>query len=43
MSSSVASSSRVPTKKGNTIKSWSSDRCPRDGGIDQNIYGDKSP
>jgi len=30
-------------KKGNTIKSWSSDHCPRDGGIDQNIYGDKSP
>lgn len=30
-------------KKGNTIKSWSSDRCPHDGGIDQNIYGDKNP
>jgi hypothetical protein len=22
---------------------WSGDRCPRDGGIDQNIYGDKTP
>lgn len=30
-------------KKGNTIKSWSSDRCPHEGGIDQNIYGDKNP
>jgi hypothetical protein len=30
-------------KKGNTIKSWSSDRCPHLGGIDQNIYGDKTP
>jgi hypothetical protein len=30
-------------KKGNTIKSWSGDRCPHDGGIDQNIYGDLSP
>jgi hypothetical protein len=30
-------------KKGNTIKSWSSDQCPRDGGLDQNIYGDKAP
>jgi hypothetical protein len=30
-------------KKGNTIKSWSGDRCPHDGGLDQDIYGDKSP
>jgi hypothetical protein len=30
-------------KKGNTIKSWSGDQCPHAGGIDQNIYGDKSP
>jgi hypothetical protein len=30
-------------KKGNTIKSWSGDRCPHAGGIDQNIYGDLSP
>jgi hypothetical protein len=30
-------------KKGNTTKSWSSDRCPHNGGLDQNIYGDKSP
>src|SRR4051812_25143757 len=30
-------------KKGNTIKSWSSDRNPHGGGIDQNIYGDKNP
>jgi len=22
---------------------WSGDRCPRDGGIDQNIYGDYTP
>jgi hypothetical protein len=30
-------------KKGNTTKSWSSDRCPRAGGLDQDIYGDKTP
>ena len=30
-------------KKGNTIKSWSGDRCPHAGGIDQNIYGDLAP
>jgi hypothetical protein len=30
-------------KKGNTIKSWSGDRCPHAGGIDQNIYGDALP
>jgi len=22
---------------------WSGDRCPRDGGLDQNIYGDYTP
>jgi hypothetical protein len=32
-----------PDKKGNTTTSWSSDRCPHNGGIDQNIYGDKTP
>jgi hypothetical protein len=30
-------------KKGNTIKAWSSDLCPHAGGIDQDIYGDKTP
>jgi hypothetical protein len=30
-------------KKGSTAKSWSSDLCPHDGGIDQDIYGDKTP
>src|SRR5438552_3956268 len=30
-------------KKGNTTKSWSGDRCPHAGGIDQNIYGDSTP
>ena len=30
-------------KKGNTIKSWSGDRCPHAGGINQDIYGDRSP
>ena len=30
-------------KKGNTIKSWTSDLCPHAGGLDQNIYGDKTP
>ena len=30
-------------KKGNTIKTWSGDRCPHGGGIDQNIYGDLAP
>ena len=30
-------------KKGNTTKSWSGDRCPHSGGIDQNIYGDYTP
>ena len=32
-----------PDKKGNTTKSWSGDRCPHAGGIDQDIYGDKTP
>ena len=32
-----------PDKKGNTTKSWSGDRCPHAGGIDQNIYGDRAP
>jgi hypothetical protein len=30
-------------KKGNTINTWSSDRCPHLGGLDQDIYGDKAP
>jgi hypothetical protein len=30
-------------KKGNTTSSWSGDRCPHAGGIDQNIYGDTTP
>lgn len=33
----------VTDKKGNTINTWSGDRCPHAGGLDQNIYGDKSP
>ena len=32
-----------PDKKGNTTKSWSGDQCPHDGGLDQDIYGDKTP
>jgi hypothetical protein len=32
-----------PDKNGDTTKSWSGDRCPHAGGIDQNIYGDTSP
>jgi hypothetical protein len=36
-------SSTVTDKKGNTITVFSGDRCPHDGGIDQNIYGDKTP
>jgi hypothetical protein len=32
-----------PDKKGNTTKSWSGDRCPHAGGIDQDIYGDLAP
>jgi hypothetical protein len=30
-------------KKGNVFKSWSGDQCPHAGGLDQDIYGDKSP
>ena len=30
-------------RQGNTIKSWSGDRCPHAGGIDQNIYGNAAP
>jgi hypothetical protein len=30
-------------KFGNTTKSWSGDRCPHAGGIDQNIYGNAAP
>jgi hypothetical protein len=33
----------ITDKKGNTINTWSGDRCPHAGGIDQNIYGDKAP
>jgi hypothetical protein len=32
----------VQTKKG-PVSFWSGDQCPHAGGIDQNIYGDKSP
>jgi hypothetical protein len=30
-------------KKGNTTTSWSGDRCPHAGGLDQDIYGDTTP
>jgi hypothetical protein len=30
-------------KKGNTSKSFSSDRCPHSGGLDQDIFGDATP
>jgi hypothetical protein len=30
-------------KKGNTTKSWSGDRCPHAGGLDQDIFGDRTP
>jgi hypothetical protein len=33
----------ITDKKGNTINTWSGDRCPHAGGIDQDIYGDKAP
>jgi hypothetical protein len=34
----------VTDKKGNVVGSaWSSDTCPRAGGLDQNIYGTQSP
>jgi hypothetical protein len=32
-----------PDKKGNVTKSWSGDQCPHAGGLDQDIYGDKTP
>jgi len=35
--------SSAPDKKGNTTSAWSSDTCPHDGGLDQNIYGDQTP
>lgn len=31
------------TSPGNSIKSWSSDLCPHARGIDQDIYGDRTP
>jgi hypothetical protein len=33
----------VTDKKGNQFKVWTSDQCPHMGGLDQNIYGDKTP
>ena len=33
----------VTDKKGNTSNTWSGDDDPHGGGIDQNIYGDKTP
>jgi len=30
-------------KKAQTTSGWSGDRCPHEGGLDQNIYGDLSP
>ena len=30
-------------RKGNTTKSWSGDRCPHEGGLDQDIFGDGTP
>jgi hypothetical protein len=33
----------VTDKKGNTTNTWSGDDDPHGGGIDQNIYGDKTP
>jgi hypothetical protein len=30
-------------RKGNTTKSWSGDRCPHEGGLDQDIFGDRTP
>jgi hypothetical protein len=33
----------VEGKKGATTTVWSSDFCPHAGGLDQNIYGDKTP
>ncbi|HSC72860.1 MAG TPA: sialidase family protein [Gaiellaceae bacterium] len=36
-------SSVVTDKKGNQTTVFSGDTCPHDGGLDQNIYGDKTP
>jgi hypothetical protein len=36
-------SSTVTDKKGNSITVFTGDKCPHEGGIDQNIYGDKTP
>ena len=36
-------SSVVTDKKGNQTTVFSSDQCPHEGGIDQNIYGDNTP
>ena len=36
-------SSTATDKKGNPITVFSGDNCPHAGGIDQNIYGDKTP
>jgi hypothetical protein len=33
----------TPGKKGTTTSSWSGDRCPRAGGLDQDIYGTATP
>jgi hypothetical protein len=33
----------VTDKKGNKTNTWSGDRCPHLGGINQDIYGDKAP
>jgi hypothetical protein len=33
----------VTDKKGNQFKVWTSDQCPHMGGLDQSIYGDKTP
>jgi hypothetical protein len=35
--------STIEGKKGATSTVWSSDLCPHAGGLDQNIYGDKTP
>ena len=36
-------SSVVTDKKGNQTTVFSGDMCPHAGGLDQNIYGDKTP
>jgi len=33
----------ITGKKGATTTAWSTDTCPRDGGLDQDIYGDLAP